>query len=565
MKLRKIAALAMATALCATTLAACGKPSSSGSTQGTGSTGGQANKVSIELLTWHGPESATNYYAGYEAIAKDYMETHSNVNITIKYEDDKVYGNILETGFAGDTAPDIIQMKSSQRSTYAQNLLNLRSYLEGASPYDTRNSIWAENFVGGMGAFPGEEADGVSNALLFIPNDGNPEVTAGKIYVYNKAIVKNAGLDPEKAPTTWTEMFTWLEALSQVPDLSPIAGNNDVGGKVSQIGYMFGSEFADEFFAPEFNDAEFKDDLFYDKLYILTCYDKGTEMPLDNLPFYPAMFALMKQHISYYQKSWTENSTETEILTFASGKAAMINSTFWDFGTLAASLSDNQFPDGYGVFAIPYMGDDTLAYAVTKGWITQAEADAATPYIVDRPGDSSGVGRHEYGFTVNANVAQDEAKLAAVIDFLQYLTSKETQEKYVEIAQSISPVKDVPIIDLMQHFIVDEPAGGFAKHVVGLTVIEWGKSGWDIELMKFLKNEQGYQETVANISHPEWAGDIPAQDALAQAVTDAKAELESAKEDAKAGAEHALKYAELREKLYNNYFYDMAGNLSPAK
>lgn len=521
----------------------------------------QKEKITIEILTWHGPDSATSYYAGYQEIAQEYMKKNKNIEIKIKHESDGAYGSILETGFAGGTAADIIQMKSSQRLTYSGNLLNLRPYLNEENPYDKRNAKWIGNFVGEEGAFPLEANNTDANANLFIPNDGNPEVYTGSIYIFNVDLIKKAGLDPLNAPKNWIDMFEWLEALNKLEDVSAIAGSSDVGGKVSQIGYQFGEDYANRFFDDQINDPDFAGDLFWDKLYVLTSYEGGEGMPLDSLPYYPAMFKLMKQHISYYQPSWYENSYETELLTFSSGRAAMMVTSFWVYDTLTSSLTEARFPEGFGIFPIPYLGKDTLNYAVSKGWITQAEANAAAPYAVDRYSAGGGAGIHEYGFTVNNAVAGDADKLAAVIDFLRFMSSKEVQDKYVETAKSLSPVKDVKLIDILSNFIVEEPEGGYASRILGYTVVEWGKSGWDVDMIKYLKGEISMGDMVQNVSAPEWAADIPSMDALQEAVDSAEEELSNASEDEKQDKERALRYAQLRLKLYDQYYYNKTGNL----
>lgn len=519
------------------------------------------DKITIEVLTWHGPDSATKYYDGYLQMARDYMKKHRNVDITIKYEADGTYGSILETGFAGGTAPDIIHMKSAQRLTFSNNLMDLRSSLEAQNPYDTRNARWIDNFVGEEAAFPAENSGEVANAFLFVPHDGNPEIYTGRSYIFNVDIIQKAGLDPKDPPMDWKEMFTWLETLAKNQDIAPIAGSSDVGGKVSQLGYGFGEAYADKFFDEEIIDPEFAGDLWWDKLYALTCYEGGDGMPLDDLPYYPAMMKLIQKHIGFYQTSWYENSGETEVLTFASGKSAMMVSAFWDFNNLAATLSEEKFPKGYGMFPIPYLGADTLAYAVEKGWISQAEADAAAPYAVTRPSAGGGSGTHEYGFSVNRKSAENSEKLAVILDFLRFMTSKEEQDKYVETAQSLSPVKDVKLIDMMKQFIIEEPEGGFAKDILGYTVVEWGKSGWDVEMIKFLKGEVDWKATIASVSAPEWKGDIPSLEDLQAAVDTAQADLDAAAEADKPAKERALKYAQLRHKLYRDYYHEKTGNL----
>ncbi len=550
MNIKGVALGVAAAMLGASMLAACSDdPKSSAST-------------TLELMTWHGPDSSTKYYEGYEEAAEAYMAEHPDVAIEIKHEEDATFGNILETGFAGKTAPDIIQMKSAQRATFSGQLLDLRKYLNQPNPYDKREARWIDNFVGGEAAFPPEDNGQNANSLLFVPNDGNPEVYAGKLYIFNKKLVKDAGLDPAAPPVTWKDMFTWLETLEGQPDVAPIAGSNDVGGKVSQIGYGFGADYANQFFADEFNDPEFANDLYNDKLYVLTCYTGGSQMPLTDLPYYPAMFKLMKQHLSYYQPSWTENSPETEILSFASAKAAMMNTTFWDYDTLVGSLSKSSFPDGFGLFQLPYFGKNTLAFAVEKGWITQAEADAAAPYAVDKPAAAGGAGKHEYGFTINKAVASNKAKLNATIDFLRYLSSKRAQDTYVETARSMSPTNGVKLIDSLSNFVVKEPEGGYAERVLGYTVVEWGKAGWDVAVTKFLAGDMASDAMVKEVAADEWAKDIPKLATLKENVVAAKAEAKKATGDVKAEKERAQTFAELRLSFYQRYYYDAKGDLT---
>jgi ABC-type glycerol-3-phosphate transport system substrate-binding protein len=520
--------------------------------------------IELTLLTYNSPDSLANFYEGYQQIADDYRRVNPEVRVTIRSEEESAYGSVLETGFAGGTAPDILHLKSGQRLTYAPNLIDLRDYFGETSPY-ADDQKWIDTFVGGEGAFPVEDNGVNANSLLFVPNDGNPEVFAGRMYIFNKKLVKDAGLDPDATPKDFKEFFEWMVELDKSSDVAPIAGSSDVGGKVSQIGYGFGEKYADNFFDSELTDTELSGDLFYDKIYALTSYDGGSEMALADLPYYPGMFTLIKQHLSYFQDSWTENTAETEILTFASGKAALMQTSFWDYGSLVGVLSESAFPEGYSTFQMPYFGADTLSYAVEQGWVSQEEADAAQPYVVTRPLAASGAGRHDYGFSLNNSLEADPEKLAAAVDFLKYLSSPEAQAKYVETAQSFSPVVGVPLVDSLSSFVVPEPEGGFAEQVLGYTVIEWGKAGWDVLFTQYLSGAITWQELVNQVAFPEWAADIPAPDGLATTVSEAKAAFDAAAEEDKEGTQRALTYAELREKLYNTYYHNKTGDLVELK
>ena len=149
---------------------------------------------------------------------------------------------------------------------------------------------------------------------------------------------------------------------------------------------------------------------------------------------------------------------------------------------------------------------------------------------------------HAYGFVVNRAVEDDPERLAVIIDFLRYLSSYSAQVRYVHTAQSLSPVIGVPVIPMMETFIREPSPVGYAERVLGYTVVEWGRAGWDVDIMRFLMGEIDYSTLVRNVAAPEWVGDIPSIEALQEAV--------DAAED-----EESLHFATMRQRLYLEYFY----------
>jgi hypothetical protein len=198
---------------------------------------------------------------------------------------------------------------------------------------------------------------------------------------------------------------------------------------------------------------------------------------LTDAEYYHDMLTLWKDYAQYWQEGWTGTSEADAPNLFMTGQAALLQSGFWDFQSYGALIGD-KFE--WGVFPVPVITGDTSAFGIGKY--------------------GAPAGTQDYGFTVNAAVESDPALAAAVIDFLQYMTSLEAQTTYVGIAKSFSPVVGVPIPDEIRGFIAPE-ALATAREVVGPSFIEWGDGAiWPGLSQDFLLgniDEAAYQAEVA--------------------------------------------------------------------
>ena len=114
-----------------------------------GACSGSGSKKELVVMTWHGPYDSTQYYQGYKYLEEEYEKLHKDVDVVLRSEPDAQYTQILDTGFSGGTAPDIILMKSAQRSTYLSDLLDLTPYFLEKSAYsDSDRRI--DDFIGGI-------------------------------------------------------------------------------------------------------------------------------------------------------------------------------------------------------------------------------------------------------------------------------------------------------------------------------------------------------------------------------------------------------------------------------
>ena len=93
--------------------------------------------VTIKIMTWHGPDAVTKYYAGYKQITDDYSAKHPNVTFEFVYQPLDGYKELLDTQFVSGSAPDIIQMQPWMFGEYANKgvLYNLNNAFNAPSPY----------------------------------------------------------------------------------------------------------------------------------------------------------------------------------------------------------------------------------------------------------------------------------------------------------------------------------------------------------------------------------------------------------------------------------------------
>ena len=100
---------------------------------------------------------------------------------------DAEYYTLLGTALASKTGPDVIWANGGAQ---AKNLIGgLLSARRQAARPDLHRSV-------GKSAFTGPDGK-----LYFIPT-----TLQGHVVYYNKKLYKDAGLDPDKPPTTWAEV-----------------------------------------------------------------------------------------------------------------------------------------------------------------------------------------------------------------------------------------------------------------------------------------------------------------------------------------------------------------------
>ena len=179
----------------AAVVAACTVPQPAAGGQGAANSSGADILLRLNGIDAPGQEFANDFIADYNATNK--------VNVEIDYTDWPSSFQKITTGIAGGTAPDIFMGGGLWTPVIASKggALDLDAYIENWPEW----SDWHE----------GPRQDVVYQGKIYaIPYRMNAR---GNI-IYRKSLFEQAGLDPEKPPTTWVEAHEMAAKLTQKQD-----------------------------------------------------------------------------------------------------------------------------------------------------------------------------------------------------------------------------------------------------------------------------------------------------------------------------------------------------------
>lgn len=179
----RVAAAVMAPALLA--LAACGGASSDNGS------GGDPNT----LVVWDWKSGDPNAAAYIEAAKADFAKKHPDIKVEFVAQPFDNYYTLLGTAIESKSGPDVVMFNGgAQLRDRTDALAPLDSYLGDNS---TRLTGWD--------AF---ENDGKTYAV--------PITLQGEPFYYNKAVYREAGLDPEAPPTTYADLTRVCNAIAAI-------------------------------------------------------------------------------------------------------------------------------------------------------------------------------------------------------------------------------------------------------------------------------------------------------------------------------------------------------------
>lgn len=206
--MKKILSMALAAAMVLSMAACGGAPAASGATSapapadGAASTSASAPAAGKTVVNfWHCMGSANGDRIA--AMVERYNKSQNEIELVATFQGSYEEGNAkLQTAIAGNTAPDIVQLERAFVEPYAtaDRLEDLKPYMEGGP-------VKPEDFVEGLMGYSYYNDNG---KLVSIPFSRSTP-----ILYYNKDAFKEVGLDPEKGPETWDDVYEYAKKLTK--------------------------------------------------------------------------------------------------------------------------------------------------------------------------------------------------------------------------------------------------------------------------------------------------------------------------------------------------------------
>ncbi|UTE77485.1 ABC transporter substrate-binding protein [Rossellomorea sp. KS-H15a] len=319
MKKKKLLGVVLSAALAISSLAAC--------SSGDSASGDEANGDSKKITFWTPFSGADG--PRMKNIVKNYNESQDEYQVDMQIVPQSDYYKTVDVSFSGQkNAPDLMIMHTDQLTNYVdKNLLkDLGETVAeaGIKPEEYSETAW--------------KAGSIDGKQYSIPLDIHP-----LIMYYNKDLFKEAGLDPEKAPTNREEFLDYTKKLTDESK--------------GQYGYVVPTLWPNQF------------------IYPTIFFQNGGELIADGKPNYnsPAgveALQFMTDLIHKYKVSPQNVQQDGEVTLFLQGKNAIqFNGPWmmeqWDKAGI-----------NYGVAEVPQLGTEQQAvYANGHNFVIPASVD----------------------------------------------------------------------------------------------------------------------------------------------------------------------------------------------
>lgn len=327
------------------------------------------------------------------------------------------YRTWLMTQFVAEQGPDvytgiIYDMSQDYQSGY---LTNFRDIYEEESAYDPGRP-WKETLP-----------DYIRERMYITPDEvpGYPTATSVVRIFYNKTMLDAVGA---KVPETWAEFMDACQKLKDagnipfafpnatIDDLSWLWFNNSVCGQmnpgivealdVSGNGYV---ELAEICKGMDEGKIDFNDDSM------------------------KAGFELMKEFSQYWTSDYNGLDQNTAVDMFARGEVCMVQAMSTKLESVEVTVGDSF---EYGVMPVPVITEETREGVLGRSVILGGQPDII--------------------FGINKALEEDEAKFAAALDFVQYMSSPEIQSRLAEELCRIPLATTVKLPDRLAGFVITE-------------------------------------------------------------------------------------------------------------
>lgn len=378
----------------------------------------EPGRVVLRLAHW---QLEAGVKEGFDQIARDYEALHPQVRIVQMRIPQRVFSQWALTQLIGGTAPDLIEigynLETLQQARY---LTPLTEVVGQPNPYNAGTPLehvpWRSTFIDGL-------AVGYNDKL----GDyyGVPTFFATVRVFYNRDLMRRITGD-DLPPTTFDEFIRLCErarafAAAQRAALVPISGSRDNAPfMLDELFEGMSQKLVQEFSRGQGLYAS-QDSFFLALL--------AEEWSLHS-PAIRAGLELMREVGRYMQPGFLQLRREDAVFAFTQGNALMLAAGSWETSGLVAQ---SRFP--IGVFRLPLPGPDHPRYG---------------RFTWGRPAESSG-----RAVTGPFGVTRDSRHPSEALDFLRFLTSQRSHQKFVEESRWLPVVVGVRVPESMRGFEPD--------------------------------------------------------------------------------------------------------------
>ena len=355
------------------------------------------------------------------SVTNEILQTYQEkTGITIQFENQPTdYRTWLTTQFTAKQGPDVYSgilydMTSDYEAGYLYNFAEL---YQQESAYDA-GKPWKDSLP-----------ESISERMYLTDSDvpGYPSSTSVVRIFYNKSLFDAAGA---AVPTTWVE---FMDACSKLKEAGTTPFGFPNASKDDLSWLWFNNSICSQLNKDMTKNLDVSGNGYAELNEIVKGFDDGTlDFTSDQMK---QAYELMKEFSQYWTSDYNGLDQASAIDMFIRGEVAMVQAMSTNLTSIAANVGDSF---EYGVIPIPVITDETSEYAMGQSVILGGQPDII------------------YG--VNKALESDPDKLAAAIDFVQYMSSPEVQTKYMEAINRIPLATSTELPERLSGFIITEDA-----------------------------------------------------------------------------------------------------------
>ncbi len=376
------------------------------------------NMINIKFSFWE-PGIYRELENALQKIADQYEKEHPNVHIELISKPVESYFDWIKSCYIADDMPDIESSHSSALATQYKKgiIVDLTNVFNAESAY-APGKPWKDTFV--KSKFHAANVDYKSS------NCNIPLIGTELGIFYNKSIYDELGLS---IPETWSQFMNNCEIIKKA-GITPIVIPGQKAAATSWLEWEIGQALGIKRFLEDKN-ININNDNFlsaYEKhrAVLLGYMDASKDKSIQKL--YKTVIEHYKDYFSYCEgASDLEESIAKAI--FISGDAAHINTGAWDAKSF---LENSEVNFEVGTFKFPEFTSEDTDYPGVR--------------IISGTTQSLGV---------TTSVYKQEGKLEAVIDFLQYFTSKDVYQQFIDDTMEIPVVEGISLPAGLESFVYD--------------------------------------------------------------------------------------------------------------